>query len=271
MIRRWRTSPLDVSDAHVVITGATRGIGRALAGQLAARGARLSLVGRDAEALDRVAAATGGAAISADLCDMSQVDTVLPAARAANGPVTIMVNNAAVNLPGPIATYGRQELRDRLTTNFLAPMELTRDALQDMLHARRGAVVNVSSLIGDLAVRNVIPYAASKSALGLATRALRRELDGTGVAAQLVVFGAVSTTMYNEDTFIDLVAGRSAARLGKISPQTPDAAATAITEFIGTGKEVLVVPRVAHAIHGLRFLPTRMADLLLSGIPRSLD
>jgi uncharacterized protein len=270
MMRRTHQPPMDVRGVHVVITGATRGIGRALADEMSARGARISLVGRDGEALNKAAAATGGAPILADLSDMNDVDRIMPAARAANGPITVVVNNAAVNIPGPIATYGQKALRQRIITNFLAPMELARDGLQDMLPRRRGAVVNVSSLIGDMAVRNVIPYAASKSGLSLATRALRRELKGTGVAAQLVVFGAVSTKMYNEDTFIDPIAGKSAARLGKISPQTPESAARAIADFIATGKEVLVVPRIGHALHGIRFLPTRMADLLLTGIPRSL-
>ncbi|TAM62842.1 SDR family oxidoreductase [Mycobacterium sp.] len=267
---RHSTPAIDLTDTHVVITGGSRGIGRALADCLAVRGARLSLIGRDKETLDRAAADTGALPIVADLADMSDVERILPAARAANGPVTVLVNNAAVNIPGPLATCGRANLRDRLTTNLLAPLELTRDALQDMLAHKRGSIVNISSLIGDMAVRNVIPYAASKSALGLATRALRRELKGTGVTAQLVVFGAVDTQMYNEDTFIDPIAGQSAARLGKISPQSPVSAAHAITKFLGTGKEVLVVPRVVHPVHGLRFLPTRLADLLLIGIPRSV-
>jgi short-subunit dehydrogenase len=259
----------DLRGAHVVITGATRGIGRALADEMAARGARLSLVGRDGTALAEVARATDGAPVLADLTDLEQVATVLTRAREVNGPVNVLVNNAAVNLPGPLAHCDRRQLQDRLITNFVTPMELTRDALQDMLPARRGAVVTVSSLIGEMAVRNVIPYGASKAGINMATRALRRELAGTGVVAQLALLGAVHTRMYDEDTFLDPVAGQSAARLGKLSPMTPEQAAHALAEFVTRGGEVLVLPRFARPLPGLRFLPTRFADLLLAGIPRS--
>jgi short-subunit dehydrogenase len=259
---------LKLAGAHILITGANRGIGRALADEFARREARLSLVVRGEESAKSVAGLEANT-IVADLGNMDQVDTVVPAARRAHGPVEVLINNAAVNLPGPLGTYGQAELRDRLTCNFTAPMELMRAALQDMLPARSGRIVNISSLVGDMAVRNVIPYSASKAGLGLATRALRRELNGTGVLAQLVVLGAVDTQMMMTDTYSDPVAAQSAARLGRIRPQTPEQAAQAITAFTERGSEVLVLPRVGGLVHGLRFLPTRMADLILAGIPRS--
>lgn len=259
---------LDLSDAHVLITGASRGIGRALADAFAQRGARLSLVVRNEAGAEKVSDLKANV-ILADLGNPDEVAQIVPAAQSAHGPVQVLINNAAVNLAGPLANVGQIELRERLNCNFATPMELMRAVLQEMLAARSGTIVNISSLAGDMAVRNVIPYGASKAGLGLATRALRRELKGTGVSAQLVVLGAVDTQMITVDTYSDPVAGASARRLGRIRPQSPEEAARSVVTFTEKGGEVLVAPRIGAPLHGLRFLPTRLTDLVLLGIPRS--
>lgn len=259
----------ELAGAHVVITGASRGIGEGVADAMAAAGARVTLVGRNADTLAPVATRTGGAVLVADLSVPDEVDTLIRRAREQQGPVAVLVNNAAVNLPGPIATYDPARMRALYESNLVAPMVLARAALPDMLAARRGAVVNVSSLAGDLALRNVLPYGSSKAALSLATRGLRRELRGTGVTAQLVVLAVVDTAMI-DDTNADHVAGTSAARFARVRPLAAADVGEAIVGLVRGGREVLVLPRVAAPAHALRFVPTRLADLLLTGIPKSL-
>jgi len=140
---------------------------------------------------------------------------VITRAEVANGPVDVLINNAALMVPGPLVHMTAEDVRTIVTVNTIAPLELARGAMKTMIERRHGSIVNVTSLAGHLAVRNIIPYCSSKAALTTATEALRREVAGTGVHARLVVLGYVATDMMDE-SHAEPVAKAQAIRLGRL-------------------------------------------------------
>jgi len=165
-------------------------------------------------------------------------------------------------IPGP-------QLRAVLETNLIAPLELARQAMTSMLPRRHGAIVNVTSLAGEFTLRNIIPYCSSKAGLTAATQALRRELRGTGVRAQLAMLGYVQTDMM-DDSHADPVTGAQADRLGMLPSLTSESVAAGIVKGIERGRNLIVLPPLATPVHQLRLLPQRLVDVVMTGIPRSL-
>lgn len=262
---------MNLTGRHVLVTGASRGIGLALARECVARGARVTMLASSPESITPAAAAVGGTPLVADLSDLGRVAGVLPEAERANGPVDVLVNNAARMGMGPLARLDAATLRGVLTTNLLAPAELSRGAAAAMVARRSGVIVAVSSLAGEMALRNVAAYGTSKAGLSYLSRALQRELAGTGVLAQLVLLGGVDTDLLRENR-ADPVAGPASARLAKVVP-TPSAEVVArrIAEHIESGRRrPLVLPPAATGAVALRHSLTSLSDLLLKGLPRSL-
>src|SRR5215210_7835373 len=118
-----------LDDAHVLLTGGSRGIGLALAERLRSRGVRITLVARSPQRLDGIAGEIGGAAVPADLADPRQVATVITRAEVANGPVDVLINNAALMVPGPLVHMTAEDVRSIVTVNTIAPLELARGAM----------------------------------------------------------------------------------------------------------------------------------------------
>src|SRR5690242_1305613 len=123
---------MKLMERHVLITGASRGIGYALARECIDRRARVTMLASNPDGIARAAAELGGSPIVADLSDLDRVATVLAEAEAAHGPVDVLVNNAARMGMGPLARLDAETLRGVLTTNFLAPAELSRAAAASM-------------------------------------------------------------------------------------------------------------------------------------------
>lgn len=260
---------MHLAGIHAVVTGASRGIGLEVARALKDRGARLTIVARNRTLLEKVGAELGAHPLPVDLSDLEQVGSLLAQARAENGPVELIVNNAAINIPGALVHLSAEQVRSVLTTNLIAPLEICRQGLQEMTARDRGMVVNVGSLAGELAMRNVIPYSASKAGLSIATSALQRELKGTNVKAQMVTLGVVDTDMI-ADTNSDPVGAQIAKRFAAL----PSADARDVGERIVTGiereRKSHVIPPIGAPFHHVRLLPTRIADAILVGSPRSL-
>jgi NAD(P)-dependent dehydrogenase (short-subunit alcohol dehydrogenase family) len=256
---------------HVLITGASRGIGLALSRECLTRGARVTMLASNPDGIARAAAAAGGTPLVGDLSDLDRVAEVLPAAEAINGPVDVLVNNAARMGMGPLARLDASTLRGVLTTNFLAPAELSRGAAAAMVARRTGVIVAVSSLAGEMALRNVPAYGSSKAGLSYLTRALQRELHGTGVLAQLVLLGGVDTDLLKENQ-ADPVAGPASQRLSRVVPvPSAEVVGRRIADHIESGRRrTLVLPPAATGAVALRHSLTSLSDLLLKGLPRSL-
>lgn len=186
-----------------LVTGAGRGIGRAVALQLADSGAQVALLARSVSQLEETAEkvrAEGGVAVvvPADLADPEAVAEAARTAIKELGPVDILVNNAAVVQPaGPTVTAAPGAWASAFAVNLDAPVQLTIALLPSMLEREWGRIVNVSSGIVDHpgAMVGLNPYAATKSALEAHTLNLAAELAGSGVTLNVYRPGSVDTAM----------------------------------------------------------------------------
>jgi short-subunit dehydrogenase len=179
-----------LSGARVVITGASRGIGAALATELAARGARVVIVARSVEPLEKLAAELGGEAFPADLAVASGIEPLVRRIEA-DGPIDALVNNAGLDLTGELVALPADEIARLLAVNLCAPMLLCRAVIPGMRSRGRGHIVNVSSLSGTNAVPGLAPYSASKAGLSHFTAVLRAELKGSPITTTLAQIGPV--------------------------------------------------------------------------------
>ncbi|MFC0039907.1 SDR family NAD(P)-dependent oxidoreductase [Actinomadura rayongensis] len=230
--------------AAVLLTGASSGIGRALAQTLAERGARLALAARRRALLDEVATEIAAAGrprphvIEADLSRPGAAADLARAALDALGTVDVLVNNAGAGLVGAQGVHGDDAAaRALFETNLWSPVALTR-ALLPALRDRDGLVVNVTSSLQSVPVPLLGYYGASKAALAHLTRTLRHELRAAGVGVLEIVPGATDTAARD----VDLLPWRG--RPVRTPPPVPPAStARAITRAIERGTRRRVHPR----------------------------
>jgi len=174
-----------------VVTGASSGIGRAVAHELAAAGMRVVLAARRAGRLDEAVAAihaAGGSAeaVATDLRDEAQVERLIDGAAARHGRLDVLVNNAAVGYIRPVAEGRSEEWRVVLETNVLAPLIACRAALRHMLPRGAGDIVNMTSASAHEAWPYLAAYSASKAAVHTLSRALRAEVATSGIRVMTV-------------------------------------------------------------------------------------
>ena len=183
-------------EGHVVITGASAGIGAALARRFAGLGARLTLVARSADRLADLARALDTACrpVTADLSDLDQAAAWLPAAVEALGPVDVLVNNAGVQVLGRTDDVDLALAEASLTVNLASPLRLIHAVLPSMRQRGRGVVVNIASMAALAPTPGMTWYNAGKGGLAAASEALRGELRGTGVDVITVYPGIIDDT-----------------------------------------------------------------------------
>jgi NAD(P)-dependent dehydrogenase (short-subunit alcohol dehydrogenase family) len=183
---------------HAVVTGAARGIGAAIAASLAARGARLTLLGRRREPLDELRASLPGGphgAAIADVADPAQVQAAFEAARSARGPVAILVNNAGAAESAPFGRTSLELWQRMLSVNLTGTFLCTQAALPDMLAAGWGRVVNIASTAGQRGYAYASAYAAAKHGVIGLTRSLALETARGGVTVNAVCPGYTDTEL----------------------------------------------------------------------------
>jgi short-subunit dehydrogenase len=167
-----------------LITGAGSGIGASLAAELSRRGARLILLGRTPETLERTQAALAWPQDSEILClDLADAEAragIAARVEALTGRLDVLVNNAGIVASGPLASQSDDDWRRMIEVNLLAPMSITR-ALLPLLGAAKGRVVNIGSMFGDIAFPFFAAYSATKFGLRGWSEGLRREIADLGV------------------------------------------------------------------------------------------
>ena len=259
---------MELNDAHIAITGGSRGIGEATARALAAAGARVHLVARDADALTRLGNELGCAWTAGDLLDDDFRSTLVDAIEA-DGPIDVLVNNAGLERTGHVSDQTPEELRDVLRLNLEVPVLLCHDALQCMLGRRRGHIVNVSSLAMAVHSPGFATYGASKTGLSSFTGSLRQELRDSGVRLTIVEIGPVDTDML-ADIRSDSAADQLFARYEKLRlNRTMSAAEVAdgIRDAITSDAAAVRLPRRAGAFPAIANLTRRVGDLVQTGVP----
>ena len=264
---------MELAGAHVVITGASRGIGEGLAERFAAAGARVALVARSAAPLQALAARLGGTAHPADLTDPASRAGLVAAIEAEAGPVDVLVNNAGMEVAARIDGQSAADVSDLFQLNLLAPVELTRQALPGMIGRGRGHIVNVSSQAGAVALPGIITYSSSKAGLSMFTRGLALDLAGTGVGATAVEIGTVRTGMLDRldqpgayqptvDAFNRTYALHVQRRL------SVEEVADAVVAAVATGAPAVRLPRRGSPFSLMVAAPQRVANALLVGVRR---
>ena len=191
-------SRLDLSGARTILTGASSGIGHALALRLAEQGARLVLASRNQERLAALAEAIrakGGSAtvVPTDVADPAQRARLVEESLTALGGLDILINNAGVGALGFFEDANEERLRRIMEVNFFGATEVTRLALPHLRRGRNPMIVNMASVLGRRAIPGCVEYCASKFAMVGWSEGLRAELARQGVHVLVVCPGGVET------------------------------------------------------------------------------
>jgi short-subunit dehydrogenase len=183
-----------------IVTGGSRGIGRAVAEHAVARGARVGLIARDRAALDAALQGLGGSDVGAvavaDVADRGELETALGDLAKALGPIDILVNNAGLGAAGPVTTVPVEAIERVMAINYLGTVYAIKALLPAMVERGRGHIVNVASVAGRFAAPGEAAYSATKFAVVGFTQALAIELHGSGVGVSLIDPGPVDTGFF---------------------------------------------------------------------------
>lgn len=259
---------MELNGAHVLVTGASRGIGEGLARRFAAAGARVSAVARSEAAVTALAAELGGHAIAADLTDRAALDGLVGRVAAAVGPVDVLVNNAGIDGTGALAATSAPELARLVELNVLAPMELTRQALPGMVGRGRGHVLNVSSLAGVAVLPGMVAYASSKAALTHFTAGLRADLRGLPIGTTVIEVGLVPTAMMDAILSHGPTAAsfRRLYRLAVLTDTSLERVCDAAVRAVERDRRHVRLPRRARTLATIAEAPRRAVELALAGV-----
>jgi len=209
---------IDLSGKHAVVTGGSRGIGRAIVLRLATQGADVAFSYRGNQAAAQETAAAVEAigrralAVQGDVTDPAAAEAVVAAALAAFGSIDILVNNAGITRDDLIMRMSIDAWREVLETNLFGAFYTTKAVTRPMLRARSGRIVNITSVSGQAGQTGQANYSAAKAGLIGLTKATARELASRGITANAVAPGFVLT---------ELTAGLPEALTAELVARTP--------------------------------------------------
>jgi 3-oxoacyl-[acyl-carrier protein] reductase len=180
-----------------LVTGATGGIGAAIARALDAAGARLAISGTRRERLDEVAGELGASAVPlpCDLSDRDAVEALVPAAEEALGRLDILVNNAGITRDNLFVRMRDADWDDVLRLNLTAAFRLARAAARGMMQRRHGRIISIASIVGVTGNPGQANYAAAKAGMIAMSKSLALELATRGVTANCIAPGMIDTEM----------------------------------------------------------------------------
>lgn len=227
---------MQISGSHVLLTGATGGLGHAIARSLSERGATLTLTGRRTDVLEPLAAELGARSLAVDLSDPTEIDRLLAEA----GEVDILVANAALPAAGRLESFTMEEIDRALDVNLRAPIAMAHALAPAMIARRRGHLLFMSSLSGKAATPGSSMYNASKYGLRGFSLALRADLRASGVGVSAVFPGFIRDAGMFAEAGVKLPPG--------VGTRTPQDVAKAVVDAIERNRaEVDVAPLTLRA------------------------
>ena len=240
---------LDLEGKVALVTGATGGIGGAIARALHGRGAHVVLAGRRTELLDSLAGELGErvSTVTGDVTDPAFVKEAIDAAEAAGG-LSILVNNAAITRDQLAMRMKDGDWQIVLDTNLLSAFRLSRASLRGMMRRKHGRIINITSIVGVTGNPGQVNYAAAKAGLIGMSKSLAREVASRGITVNCIAPGFIETAMTDalDDGQRDALLGQiPAGRLGTGA----DIAAAAV--FLASDEAAYVTGQTLHVNGGM--------------------
>ena len=260
---------MQLNGKRVLVTGASRGIGEALARSFSAAGATVALVARSEDQIQALARELGGDAYPADLSDPTQVAGLVDRVERDGAPIDVLVNNAGLESTAGFAEAPDDELRRITEVNYLAPAELCRQVIPGMLRRGAGHIVNISSVAGAVVFPGLVTYSASKAALSHFTAGLRADLRGLPVGTTLVELGPVPTDMLaRADNYEPTKRSFDRAAQLRLSVEVPrDMVADKVVAAVRKDRKHVRLPKRTAGFPALVEVPRRITELILTGVP----
>jgi len=264
---------MDLKRRRALVTGASRGIGEAVARRLAEAGAKVALVARNATRLEELAEELDGTAHPADLTDPAAVEGLVAAVEDDGGPVDVLVNNAGIDAVGSFASIDPDDLERIYRLNLVSPVLLTRQVLPGMLERGRGRIVNVSSLAGVAAYPGMAAYASTKAGLSQFTEVLSLDLRGLPVGTTLVELGPIPSDMLdNVQSYAPTRDSFNRGRqLGLITDIPREQVADEIVRAIRHDRAHVRLPKRALAFPLMAQLPREIVRATITGVKHQPD
>ena len=205
------TPTTDFVPRSVLVTGGSKGIGRAIAADLAAQGHKVAATYRSGDVPE------GVLGVQCEITDPEQVEAAFVAVEAAHGPVEILVANAGITKDGLLMRMSEDDWDAVIDTNLTGTFRVVKRAVRPMMKQRFGRIVLMSSVVGMLGSAGQVNYSASKAGLVGMARSVSRELSGRGITCNVVAPGFIETDMtavLDEDTITSYKSRIPAGRLG---------------------------------------------------------
>lgn len=243
----------NLSGKTAIVTGASGGIGSAIADALARQGARVVLSGTRLDALEALAASIGEMAriVPADLADPGQAEALVKAAEQQVGSIDILVHNAGITRDGLVMRMSDDDWSRVLEVNLSAGFRLIRAALRGMMKKRSGRIIGLSSVVAATGNPGQVNYAASKAGMIGMMKSLAREVASRGITANCIAPGFIQTDMteaLSEERRSAITATVPAGRLGSVE----DVAACAV--FLASDEAAYITGQTLHVNGGMAMI-----------------
>ena len=244
---------LDLTDKRALVTGASGGIGSAVARALHARGAAVALSGTRVEALEALAGELGDRAhaVPADLSDAGGADALAGAAGEAMGGIDILINNAGLTRDNLAMRMKDEEWQAVIDVNLTASFRLARACLRGMMKARWGRIIGITSVVGVTGNPGQANYAASKAGMIGMSKSLAQEVASRGITVNCIAPGFIVTAMtgaLTEEQQAQITARIPAGRLGEAG----DVAAAAV--YLASEEAAYVTGQTFHVNGGMAMI-----------------